>query len=784
MQQRIQVPSFFALHPLISFSLFSLLLTTLFFYRAPFFAQGYSGSSNLFNDSMYRSLKPEGWQFVTSWDHAIYWQFLPWELFSAQSLRDGEIPLWNPYSGAGSPLLANWQSTIFAPMKLPLYFFPSAWMFEIILLLKVWLGSLFVFIFCRSIKMSGIASTVSALSFGFGGSIISCLRLFELNTLFLSPLFFMAVHRLSIKPSAASIAWTSLTTALLILSGHPEATIYTFLGVGIYAAALGGWGKVLRRLFYLLLALVGGALISSATLLPFLEMLFSEGFSYRSHALGESGPLWGLPVRLGSLVLPVPVPSLPDSYFLYIGVISLAFSIYSLKNYRKHIPLLAVLLLGAGFVIKLPPLSLLEYLPGLKHFSSRYAIGLVAFPLAMMAGWGLEMWQGRRKEKGLTLRLIGIIIFVILSVIAVSLSFVDEAIRPWKDVIYLHLVLGLFFSLVVIIIGNSKKAYYCWIIVPVLTLDLFLAGAGFNHPGDVFNFPESNAIKWLKNIPGIFRVMGMEGANNIPNTGMIHHISDVRVIDPLFLQRYVGFVAAIDPNAFFSIGAIPRVVSSPLWDLLNVRFLIRCRCRVSGTENEAPGIYYSPYPGPLRWHTAPPPPAGSFKKAYEDDNVVIYENLRAFHRAFIVHDAILTGSPKESLQALRMGGIDFRKKAIIEVHDDNDREKIEKNLQGIKHKTSNSAEIIKYNPMSVTIKAKLATAAVLILGDAYYPGWRAIVDGAEARIFPANYLLRGVLLKKGEHTVEFVYRPLSFRLGAVISLLSLIFVFVALKIKL
>jgi len=707
-------------------------------------------------------------------DHSIYWQFLPWDLYSAQSLRNGEIPLWNPYSGAGSPFLANWQSTIFAPIKLPLYLFPSARMFEFILILKVWLASLFAFIFCRSLKMSAMASTVSALSFGFGGAIISCLRLFELNTLFLSPLFFLTVHRLSISPSASSIAWASLTSALLILSGHPEATIYTILGGAIYTAALGGWEKIPRRLFSLLLALAGGALISSVTLIPFLEMLLSEGFSYRAHILRESGPLWGLPVRLGSLILPVPVPNFPSSYFLYIGLISLAFSVYSLNDYRKHIPFLAVLLLGAGFVIKLPPMSLLEYLPGLNHFSSRYAIGLVSFPLAIMAGNGLDMWQTRRKDKGLTLRTIGIIILGILCVIALSLSFV-EAIRPWKETIHLHLALGLFFSLTVIIIGTSRKNIYRWIIVPVLAMDLFLAGAGFNKPGNVFNFPESNAIKWIKNVPGIFRVMGMEGSNNIPNTGIVHGISDVRVIDPLFLHRYVGFVAAIDPNAFFSIGAIPRNISSPLWDLLNVRFLIRSRCRVSGTENEAPGIYYSPYPGPLRWHFSPPPPSGSFIKSYEDNNVVIYENLRVLPRAFIVHNAIFTGTPNESLQALRTGQIDFRKKAILEVHDKKDREEIEKGLKGEQSETSNSADITSYKPTSVTIRARLSSPGILILGDAYYRGWKAIVDGTEVRIFPADYLIRGLFLTKGTHTVEFIYAPLSFTIGAITSIISLAF---------
>jgi hypothetical protein len=83
----------------------------------------------------------------------------------------------------------------------------------------------------------------------------------------------------------------------------------------------------------------------------------------------------------------------------------------------------------------------------------------------------------------------------------------------------------------------------------------------------------------------------------------------------------------------------------------------------------------------LRWHFAPPPPSDSFKKAYEDDNVVIYENLRVLPRVFIVHNAVFTKRPFESLQNLKAERIDFRKKAILEVSDKNEREEIENILK-------------------------------------------------------------------------------------------------------
>ena len=59
-----------------------------------------------------------------------------------------------------------------------------------------------------------------------------------------------------------------------------------------------------------------------------------------------------------------------------------------------------------------------------------------------------------------------------------------------------------------------------------------------------------------------------------------------------------------------------------------------------------------------------------------------------------------------------------------------------------------------------------------MLTDVFYPGWTARVDGVDARIFPANAAFRAVLLAPGPHVVEFLYRPRSFMIGLVVSLIS------------
>jgi uncharacterized membrane protein YfhO len=60
------------------------------------------------------------------------------------------------------------------------------------------------------------------------------------------------------------------------------------------------------------------------------------------------------------------------------------------------------------------------------------------------------------------------------------------------------------------------------------------------------------------------------------------------------------------------------------------------------------------------------------------------------------------------------------------------------------------------------------------LTDAHYPGWRALADSLETPIYRADLLFRAVYLPAGQHRVEFVYDPLSFKLGAAISLTALL----------
>jgi uncharacterized membrane protein YfhO len=68
---------------------------------------------------------------------------------------------------------------------------------------------------------------------------------------------------------------------------------------------------------------------------------------------------------------------------------------------------------------------------------------------------------------------------------------------------------------------------------------------------------------------------------------------------------------------------------------------------------------------------------------------------------------------------------------------------------------------------------------VLIVRNAYDSNWRATVDGRQVRVFPANYLIQGVRVPAGRHTVVLSYDDPAVGYGLLGSALSLLAVGVA-----
>ncbi len=66
---------------------------------------------------------------------------------------------------------------------------------------------------------------------------------------------------------------------------------------------------------------------------------------------------------------------------------------------------------------------------------------------------------------------------------------------------------------------------------------------------------------------------------------------------------------------------------------------------------------------------------------------------------------------------------------------------------------------------------------MLVLADAWFPGWKAALDGIPTKILRGDLLVRAVPIPAGQHQVVFRYDPLSFRLGAKVSGVALVMAF-------
>jgi hypothetical protein len=63
--------------------------------------------------------------------------------------------------------------------------------------------------------------------------------------------------------------------------------------------------------------------------------------------------------------------------------------------------------------------------------------------------------------------------------------------------------------------------------------------------------------------------------------------------------------------------------------------------------------------------------------------------------------------------------------------------------------------------------------SLLIIGENFYPGWKAYIDGKEVDYLRTNFLFGGVIVPEGSHRVELFYRPKSFHDGMKLTFVGL-----------
>jgi hypothetical protein len=224
---------------------------------------------------------------------------------------------------------------------------------------------------------------------------------------------------------------------------------------------------------------------------------------------------------------------------------------------------------------------------------------------------------------------------------------------------------------------------------------------------------------------GVFRVDGFRGLTD--NYGSLYRIMDMRGISPLFLS---GPFALIEPDKI-----------NPLaWELFAVRY-----------------VYTD-------WQELPVP--SEIVASGEDRSGAVnlhrLDDPRPF--ALLVYDAQVVESDEAAYALLRAPAINPRGTILL-------NRAPEINLPAMPP-VGEEAEIIAFAPESFSIRVSTALNAVLSLAHPDYPGWRVTVDDQPAEILRAYGALSAVAVPAGSHTIRLVFDPMSYRIGAILSLVT------------
>lgn len=157
-------------------------------------------------------------------------------------------------------------------------------------------------------------------------------------------------------------------------------------------------------------------------------------------------------------------------------------------------------------------------------------------------------------------------------------------------------------------------------------------------------------------------------------------------------------------------------------------------------------------------------------------HAIVYMNNRASERGFMLYNIKQVKDLDEAITVMGRDPLIQKNTALIEGN-------LPKNPEMGKTGQS-SITFIDYMANCIKIEIETSKNGVFILSDAYYPGWKAYLNGKKVRIYPAFGALRAVLMPKGKHELIFLYRPWTFYLGGVLTFLSFLFLVLAFfKIK-
>jgi hypothetical protein len=693
---------------------------------------------------------------------------------------NGSFPLWNPYLFSGTPFIANIQASMFYPLGLLYYLIPTETAYLYSTVLHCIVGTVFMYMFMRSLSVSKSGAFLSGFIFIFNGYFMAHLyagHLSFIQTYIWIPLIFLFLVRFSQSGCFRHVIMAGLILGIQILGGFPQLVFYTILAAILFffyscctRIKIDGVQYLLKTAVAAGMFVLIGFSIAAIQLLPTYE--FTQ-LSTRAEGVGyQFATMDSLPPRnLLTFFFPLLFGSPADGSFWissatwefweycgYVGIGALAIATIAVRKViSDHLGRFFIMLIVIALFLALgkynPAYPVIYHLPGFNNFRiPAQIIFLYVFSIAVLTGKGLDFIKG---SKALSMRMKRMLFFVLLlflPLIIWSYGFTDhfshflsqhiqfagytaERVFPIISVISRAIFLSygiLFVVLVFLYLHDKERISYSMLTATLIFISIVDLGS-FSSPmiqsTDIK--PLLNKGKWLHHVtrnPILSRAV-ISGRCFIENAGLWYGFQDIQGYDPLILKRYMEYI-----NRSQGLPPDRKVVNlhyisdfnHKFIRMLNLKYVVDCRTsRIGEVEAFIPRctIVHK-----MEIKNRAEILDFMMQKAFDPLNLVVFEENDA-PRSFFTPGQ--DPSPRE---------------------------------------TSN---ITRYQNNEIRLIANLDASGFLVMSEINYPGWQVYVDGKREKIFTGNYLFRTVLLEKGDHEIHFIFSPLSFKIGAFISVSAL-----------
>jgi hypothetical protein len=692
-----------------------------------------------------------------------------------------DIPLWNPYAMGGRPFHANSQSATLSPFSFPAYVLPFWDSLAVMAALKLFVAAFGAFLLGRLFGMRLGGALLCGLVFGFSLWSVTWVSWTTMSVWAYLPWLCLLAELCVRRPGPLPFAGLSTVVGLQFLGGHPSSSFQIAVAV---AAFWGVRALFLRRgLLTLVAAFATGTALAAITLIPFAELLaHSIDLEARSAAASDAHEparyllgiflhdWWGRGSRV-----PLEFASALEEHAYYVAALPLMLGAAALMlaPRRKRIVVAAVGGVALAVATGIPPFfDLISVMPGFDAARNGRLAVIAVLCIAVLAGWGLDDLAERPAARRWAALGVCAAVFAVPFVWVARRIDVDalpDALRiawgfasPAADAVaeirlaslLEWLVPGaLALALVALrLSGRLGRTAFVAAALALVTLDLFKAGMGYNPAIEERDAaqPVTPAISYLQDQrPARFAGLHPEAPITLavpisPNVAMRYGLYDARGYDFPVEKRYAELwrrVIAQSPECNYafcpeSAGRSPGALQA--LGVLGVTHLLQNRRD---------------------------PPLAGFEVAYDGPDARIYRNPEALPRAFLVSGQALVESPEEARETVADPDFSVGGLAVVEEPIDG---------LGTRAGSPGEARIGAYESERVVVEADADRPALLVLTDAWYPGWKARVDGREVDVERVDYLVRGVPVPAGSHTVEFSYEPASWRVGWIVSLLALL----------